>query len=278
MTKIAILLSTYNSSKYLRELLDSIINQTITNWTLFIRDDGSTDSTLQIIQEYYLKNPEKITLISDNIKKQGAGKSFMHLLSIVDAQYYMFCDHDDIWLPAKIEKTISKLNEIELLKKEEPILIFTDMKVVDENLNIINKSMWNFQKTKPEYSKNIYTHAVSNSVSGCTMMINRKAKELAFPYPQEAFMHDWWITLKIAYYGTVDYVNEATVLYRQHSENVIGAKRLTKKIYLNKLFKLREVFLNNLLIIKALRESNIRVNYLYLLIIKIKTIISKFIK
>ena len=106
---IAILLSTYNGSKYLREQLNSIIDQTVKDWILYVRDDGSTDETIDIIKEYVSLYPN-INYIED-IQNLGSARSFMKLLSLVEADHYMFCDQDDVWLPTKIEVSLMEMKK-----------------------------------------------------------------------------------------------------------------------------------------------------------------------
>ncbi len=110
---VAILLSTYNGQLYLKEQIDSLLDQTYKNWCLFVRDDGSSDDTLQIISTYAKKCPERIVLLTDNRGNIKPAASFMQLLSMVDMDYYMFCDQDDIWLSTKIERTYEEMVSIE---------------------------------------------------------------------------------------------------------------------------------------------------------------------
>jgi glycosyltransferase involved in cell wall biosynthesis len=272
---ISILLSTYNGNKYLKEQIDSIINQSVSDWRLYIRDDGSTDNTVKIINEYCERYQDKIENVTDNSENLGADKSFMLMLSKIDSDYLMFCDQDDVWLPFKIEKTMQKMNEIEKEYINKPIVIFTDLTIVDENLNTISASMWKFSKINPEYSKNIYYHSVSSSVSGCTMLMNKKVKEYVLPYPDEALMHDWWIALHVAYYGIVDYISEQTILYRQHGKNRIGAENSGKNHYLNRLLKIGIVINENIEVIKMLNKCSFKINHLKRILMKFKIILIK---
>ena len=100
---IAILMSTYNGERYLREQIDSLLNQTYKDWKLYIRDDGSTDETISIIESYVNDYPDLIVLLKDDLGNLGSARSFMRILSVVDADYYMFCDQDDVWLPNKVK-------------------------------------------------------------------------------------------------------------------------------------------------------------------------------
>ena len=124
---IAILMATYNGEKYIETQLKSILCQTIRDWVLYIRDDGSTDRTLSVISKF-IKKDIRIKLVSDTVEHRGADNSFMWLLNKVNADYYMFCDQDDYWLPNKIENTISRMDSIEKERGEStPIIVHSDV-------------------------------------------------------------------------------------------------------------------------------------------------------
>jgi glycosyltransferase involved in cell wall biosynthesis len=238
---VCILMATFNGEKYVRKQLESIINQTFENWKLFIRDDGSSDKTVKIIEEFCKKFHEKFFLISNKNKHFGLKESYNQLLSLVQSSYYMFSDQDDWWLPDKIEITYKRMK---ILEKEfgsgVPILIHTDLAVADEKLEIISKSFSKFQNLKAWKIKSFNRLLVQNVVSGCTVMINRKLRDLALPIPLEALMHDWWLGLVASAFGIVDYINCPTILYRQHGVNVVGAKEWNINLMIRSLMKLRE--------------------------------------
>ncbi|MDR1645152.1 MAG: glycosyltransferase family 2 protein [Tannerellaceae bacterium] len=221
--RIAILLSTYNSEKYLCEQIDSILNQSYKEWILYIRDDGSTDETLNIIKEYCSQHSNIVLCKSEN-KNRGAKNSFFWLLEHVDALYYMFCDHDDVWLPFKVEITYKKMKIAEQDNFDKSIIVNTDLMVVDNNLQIIHPSMWEAAHLLPDILKSSFHYlCICNFVTGCTMMINQKAKEVSFPVSSKAIFHDSWIALKVLYTGGIIIpIKEQTILYRQHTQNVCG--------------------------------------------------------
>lgn len=225
---IAILMSTYNGEKYLREQIDSFFAQTYKDWKLFVRDDGSKDNTLSVLQEYATKYPKKVSIVCDVKENLGAGKSFMHLLEITEADYYMFSDQDDVWMDDKIERTLKKFQSIESqYGKDTPIGVFTDLTVVDSNLNVLMPSLWKGDNRHPEYTRNFYKQWTNRHATyGCTQMINRAAKKIVFPYKQfEGVMgaHDNWVEYILIKQGKYDYLAEPTILYRQHGTNVVGA-------------------------------------------------------
>ena len=238
--KVYIILATYNGEKYISEQIDSLLSQAYDNWKLWIHDDFSSDNTVTIIRKYIQKYPNKIILLDDNIRCGGAKENFTHLINSIDDNfdYLMFCDQDDVWLENKIEITLKKMLNIE---EDRPALVHTNLKVVDDNLKIISKSMFDYQKLNPEWSKSLDISMVQNSVTGCTIMINKLAKEIISPIPSEAIMHDWWILLKILEKkGNINFIITPTILYRQHSLNSIGAGEPSFFIFFKKIFKFKD--------------------------------------
>ncbi|MCQ9628121.1 glycosyltransferase family 2 protein [Cetobacterium somerae] len=240
--KIDILLSTYNGENFLEEQLNSIVKQTYENWKIIIRDDGSTDKTVEIIKKYMKRYPKKIKVIENN-GNLGAAKSFMSLINYSNSDYFMFCDQDDYWLEDKIEITLKKMLELEKKNKNKPILIHTDLKVVNQNLDEISSSLWSYQGVNPKI-KNYRKLIVENNITGCTVMLNKNIKKYLKNYDIKKYiiMHDWFLGVLVAKLGVIDFVEKATILYRQHGKNDTGAKKnniLIKILSLKKInFKL----------------------------------------
>lgn len=229
--ELAILLATYNSEKYLREQIDSLFSQSYNNFTLYIRDDGSNDRTLNIIAEYKEKHTN-IVILEDEVNHRGPMLGFMWLLQSVEADYYMFCDHDDVWLRDKIEVTLHKIMELESLNPNKAVVVNTDLIVVDKDLNVIAPSMWKYARIDRALLNTFSYLSVYNAFTGCTMILNDKARHISLPIGNHAYMHDWWIALKVAHQGGVlGYVNKATIMYRQHGHNTLGIKRVELKSF-----------------------------------------------
>ncbi len=231
MLKVSILLSTYNGGEYLKEQLDSLFAQTYKNFEIIVRDDGSRDNTLEVLKSYDIK-------LIDTTQNLGAKESFAKLLNhaVVNSasNYFMFCDQDDVWEMDKIEKTLAKMQELEnLYSSEMPILVHTDLKVVDEHLNVLSDSMWEYEHVLPQYNS-LNRLLIQNTITGCTTMINRKLAQKCLYIPNEAIMHDWWIGLVASYFGEIGYLETSTIKYRQHDNNAIGAK-LKKEIGITEL-------------------------------------------
>ncbi|MED9996547.1 MAG: glycosyltransferase family 2 protein [Paludibacteraceae bacterium] len=226
--QIDILLSTYNGENFLREQIDSILAQTCTSWKLFIRDDASKDSTQLIIQEYVERYPGKIVWINKNeVQNVGVIKSFGLLLAQSKAPYFMFCDQDDVWLPHKIEQTLFAMQqaEKEMDGMSVPLLVHTDLQVVDKELNQQHASFFEMLHFEPEKThSNIHFALIYNCVTGCTVMGNTKARMACLPICDWAEMHDSWVTRQVLLHGgKVITLRQATMLYRQHGNNVLGS-------------------------------------------------------
>lgn len=222
MTKrIAILLATYNGEKYLSELMESIEYQTYADFVCYIHDDGSTDGTGRIIDGYCQNasdgSSKFISLVGP---ATGSAKAnFMYMLSQVEADYYMFADQDDVWLPDKIEKSLR------CLKENDAWCVCTDLCVTDENLNTIAPNMmtWigrDLSRTHP------HQLMIDNVAAGCTMLFTRELRDIAIglQHIDQILMHDQWVAVIAAMYGKLAVLKEATILYRQHGDNEMGAK------------------------------------------------------
>lgn len=220
---IEVLLATYNSGANLKAQIDSILAQTFTDWRLLIRDAGSTDGTLEVIDEYVRHHPGMIRLVGVE-KGASAVRNFSELMRASEADYMMFCDHDDVWLPDKMEASMSALAEARNAQEEEmPLLVFTDSSIVDENLKMLAPSMLEYQRLDPVKGIAFPRLLIQNVPSGHAMLFNRALCQLASPIPDGAVMHDHWVSLVAAAFGRIIYVARSTVLYRQHQHNVFGA-------------------------------------------------------
>lgn len=237
---ILILLSTYNGKLFLPDFFDSLEKQSYPDWKLLIRDDGSSDETLEIIQIFAKKHDNRIEIIRDNINL-GAKGSFSKLLetALKDAswEYLMFADQDDVWMNDKITVTRSKMEQMKKKFTESaPLLVHTDLTVVDSLLKLLDHSFWHYQFINPK-EDSFNRLLMQNTVTGCTMMINRPLAQLCENIPLDAIMHDWWIALIVSIFGHIDTVDRATILYRQHHQNDTGAKKFNIKYILKKVLR-----------------------------------------
>ncbi|MGV3028771.1 glycosyltransferase family 2 protein [Streptococcus hyovaginalis] len=227
--KVNILLSTYNGEKYLSEQIESIQAQTFTDWQLLIRDDGSRDGTVDLIK-HFVKSDHRILFINeDNIVNYGVVKSFYHLVKFEKADYYFFSDQDDVWLPQKMAQTLEKAMEF---PKQTPLMIYTDLSVVNEQLDIINNRMIQSKGNSPVTEvRELLCH---NSATGGTSMVNHALTSVWHEH-SDIIMHDWYLALAASALGKLVFLEEVTELYRQHDNNVLGASidsdSLSSKIY-----------------------------------------------
>ena len=213
--KIVILLSTYNGEDYLAEQLDSLLKQTYSNFIIIIRDDASTDSTEQIINHYVERNQGKIHKLSSINSNVGPSSSFGLLIKYVIKEktalgfsrlYMMLCDQDDIWTEKKLEVQMSEMLNAEQKSPDVPILVHSDLKVVDESKKVIAESFVEYQGL--EIKRNKFTNIViSNLVTGCTALFNEELAQIALPIPDTAIMHDWWLALIASAFGRVIHID-----------------------------------------------------------------------
>ena len=249
MNKIVVLLATYNGEDFIQEQLDSLLKQSV-DFDILIRDDGSRDKTIKVIERFIYEN-ENIKLISDKENSTSAKENFSILLnyalSLNKYEYFMFCDQDDIWKKDKVLKTFEKLKEIEQNYQSIPILIHSNLEVVDENLNLISKSYWDYQKIDPnEYTLN--TLLVQNIITGNTVMINKLCAKISNKIPKNAIMHDWWIGMVASVFGKIYYLEESTILYRQHQNNDTGALKFNFINVFKKIFQFKNINVKKYLI------------------------------
>ena len=228
--KVAVLISTYNGEKYIKEQLDSILNQTYKNIDIVIRDDGSKDLTIDIIKEYQKKNKNIFLTEGSNI---GFIKSFFQLLENSNADYYAFCDQDDIWIDNKIELAVMLLNSVD---NTLPNLVFGNSDYYDENMNFIGKG----EEHRTFSFKNSLYECVSQ---GMTMTINQVAKQIIIDnIPEKCLFHDWWTYMICSGQGNVMYNDSTVVKYRRFEKNATAEGQNILKVFL---WRIKKLFANN---------------------------------
>jgi glycosyltransferase involved in cell wall biosynthesis len=207
------LLSSYNGSKFLRAQLDSLYRQTYPAIKILVRDDGSSDGTLELLQHEQSKG--LIELVEEK-KNLGATNSFFELLrlsALTDTAFIAFCDQDDVWFSDKIECAVSALADF----ADIPALYCSRLQIVDQNLN--HKGF-----TQIPRQTGFGNALVENIAVGCTTVLNRKAVDLICrQLPVNGFFHDWWCYLVISCLGKVVFDDSVHIYYRQHGNNTVGA-------------------------------------------------------
>lgn len=229
MSKIEVLLSSYNGEAYIAEQLDSLSSQEHKEWTVRIRDDGSSDNTIGTIEKWNLQSIQDCYL--EKGENLGVVASFFELLLQADdsKDYFCFCDQDDVWLPQKMERAIQYLTTV---ADETPAMIFTSTQLTDEDLQTIK--IWPAAPTK---QPSFYNAVYQNIAVGATVTFNRAALQLIrshMPDTSRVLMHDWWLYICVSAFGEVLYDPEPSILYRQHGGNAVGGetsaiKKLKKK-------------------------------------------------
>ncbi|MFV0573827.1 MAG: glycosyltransferase family 2 protein [Vibrio sp.] len=227
---VEILLATYNGERYLSEQIESLMNQSYKNFTVLISDDGSTDGTVELINK--IQDPRFKLVNSERVG--GVIKNFEILLNNSSSEYVMLCDQDDVWHKDKVKVSLEGILKEER-DKIEPCLGFSDLKLVDENLNLIAPSFYRETKLNPYRNLNINNLSWMGSVYGCTIIMNRAAVQNSLPFPNKLIMHDHWLAYRSLINGMIFFIDKPLLKYRQHNKNVSGGmgykQSLIKKIF-----------------------------------------------
>jgi len=226
--KISIALCTYNGEPYLKEQLESLLNQTRLPDELIIHDDRSTDKTVEIIQDFKQKTPFPVSLYT-NEENLGFTKNFEKAISLCTGDIIFLSDQDDVWLPEKIETIEAEFN-----RSAKIGVVFSDAELVDENLNPLNGTLWNY--TLPEEKRKRFISGEEfevlmggNIVTGATMAFRAELKDISLPFPESSyFIHDGWISFIALFFFEVVPLKRSLIKYRQHSKQQIGAREQIK--------------------------------------------------
>lgn len=225
---VDVLMSTFNGASWLDTQLATIFAQDYQNWRLLIRDDGSSDQTRDIIKIWRDRYPEKITFVDESTSKNlGLGNSFSILMSASTAKYIVVADQDDVWYGNKISRSVAA---IQLLAEREgmdkPLLIHTDVRVVDQNLRELCRSGMQYRGMCPIHKRTLASFCLENSAHGCTLILNRKLAEMCNPFPSKKIHVDWWIALVAEAFGKIEYRPEINMDWRRHKVNMSQASSL----------------------------------------------------
>ena len=222
--QVEILLPTYNGEKYLKEQIDSILSQSYQNLKLIISDDGSKDTTCEILKEYQ----EKDKRVEVDFQEQNLGvvRNIEFLLNKVTASVFMLADQDDYWLPEKVEKSVK------LLKEKDADIVFGDLEVVDEKLETMYQSFNDYMLLSRRIQKYINSNRLNylyNVFTGCTICAKSDLIPKILPLPEESkyVIHDYWIGLMASFNGKVFYLSERLLKYRQHGNNQVGTEKIS---------------------------------------------------
>ncbi len=231
MGRINIIMTSFNGAEYIQEQIESILASRYTDWVLDVFDDGSSDATLKILQNYTDRYPEKISFYK-NKTKLGCSANYLTGLKnrynesalAESSQYFMFCDQDDVWMPDKLELTLDLIKRVEhRYGNSSPALVFTDAVVADEKLGLIHPSFMKQSRLNPKET-DLSHLLMENKCIGCTVMMNRALVAKLTKLPKSIKQHDWWMALLAAGFGHIAFLNRGTLYYRQHGNNEVGAK------------------------------------------------------
>ena len=228
---VEVLLATFNGERFLREQVDSILTQDYENVQVLARDDGSSDGTVKMLNEYAERYPARFRVVSTSPGTGSAKANFLRLMKASTADYICFSDQDDVWLPDKVSRTKQAMDRLESeWGANTPLLVFTDLRIVDNQLRPVHESFWAHERIMANRIKRLPSLLVQNVVTGCTAMLNRRLLEISLTMPAEAVMHDHWVALLACLMGKSAMVKDQTVLYRQHDRNVLGAGKRIKTL------------------------------------------------
>lgn len=212
--QIDILMATYNGAEFLAAQIRSLQSQTFTDWRLIVHDDGSTDGTVDLVR-CFMAQDSRILLADDGLQFHGPALNFMHLLTLSDAPFAIFCDQDDIWLEDKLQ---AMYDVIAKLDQSKPQMAYSNSYVYDMQTGDISgyATLWH----PTQLHETLFANA---GVQGCALMMNAALRDVCQRVPEKVAMHDHTVTLAALTFGQVTYVDRRLMLYRRHSLAVTGA-------------------------------------------------------
>ena len=224
---VTVLMATYRGKQNLEQQLDTILAQTVPV-RILISDDGSDDGTREMLENYAGWYSEQVFLHHRTQHTGGAAGNFFWLMqeALKDEknEYIFFSDQDDVWENNKVSVMLHRMKVLEKgLGKQCPILLYSDMEVVDEDLYEISPSFAAYTHQDPDRSS-FAELLVENQVTGGASMINRALLTHCAMEPEICCMHDWWIALTASCFGVIEFMPRVLSKYRQHGDNVLGAK------------------------------------------------------
>lgn len=226
-TPIQILMATYNGEHYVETQLQSLLVQSYGDFELLISDDCSSDATRSILDRY-AQVDSRIHLLDAGKRFGNARDNFLWLLSQATAPYIAFCDQDDLWLTDKLALGLEEMHELETAHGvDAPLFVFSDLAVAAEDLSIIDPSFLSYAGLDPDRTQ-LACLLTQNLAAGCTVVANRSLYHDALRLPTDVSavtMHDWWLMLTASALGHIGFVDQPTMLYRQHAHNSVGAEQ-----------------------------------------------------
>jgi len=254
---ISIAMCTYNGELFIKEQIDSILNQTYCDFELVITDDGSSDKTINIVKEYQLLD-NRIKFFQ-NKTNLGFVKNFEKAISLCTGEYIALADQDDIW----------KINKLEIFLDEikDTVLIYSDAILVDKYSNSIGSELIRSNKKKLVSGSCNKSFLLSNCVSGNTLMFKKELVKYILPIPKGISFHDIWIAFVSSTYGTITYTEESMTYYRRYSEQITKTREKSYNSFFDRLKQKEKIRIHDATAIvkdlnifkslKILKDSNV---------------------
>jgi glycosyltransferase involved in cell wall biosynthesis len=219
---VQIILGTYNGAHWIDELLNSILQQDYEEWEIIVRDDGSTDETVEILRVWQANLGHKMRFLPDSgVTNLGGKYNIPRLLEFSTAKYVIFAGQDDVWEPNRISITIQAFNKAEKANNvSTPIVVCSDCKVVDSNLQPISPSWWAWARINPYRIERLPDIAMETPVLGAAMAVNRAAINETLPIPAGFHDADAWFAMVAVAFGKLVILDKPTIRYRRHGSNV----------------------------------------------------------
>lgn len=230
LPQVTVVMATYQQERFVAQQIESLLSQIGVHTELLIRDDGSTDATRNILQQYQKEFPDRIVLLEG--PHLGAMHSFQALLQHAKGEWVALSDGDDVWLPHRCQSSLQELRLAEAIYgSETPLAVCSDAFLVDEELRFLDgKTLWSTHGT-PSNWNSLEKLLVHNACCGATLLCNRALLEAALPIPEEAIWHDGWLALCAATLGKVILHQDPLILYRQHEQNAVGVRSFPERVW-----------------------------------------------
>lgn len=220
---IDVLLPLHNGADYLEDFVVSLARQTVRDFRLIVFDDASNDHSAEFLRELCARHGIEIAELKSSQTTRGVVGAFSEVLALSGSEYACLADQDDRWHPDKLEINLSQIREAEdKYGKTTPLLIHSDLRVCDRNLNVLHPSFFAYQRISPGRHA-LNDLLIQNSITGCTAMLNRALLDRLPRFPAGTVFHDWFIALTASAFGTILCIPRPLVDYRQHGDNCLGA-------------------------------------------------------
>lgn len=281
---VDILLPVYNGSRFLHEQIQSILQQSFTDWKLLIRDDGSTDDTKLMIADYQTRYPQKIKVITDDFGNLGIANNALELLKQSTSEYIMFCDQDDVWLPDKVKKLFWCIKKAEMRYESMPLIVHCEALTTDEYLHVIKgNALMGYQSGFNKREVSFANLLLKNVVQGASMIFNQELRALVNSCIRgrisRRLVHDSVIASVASINGKILFYDKPLMYYRQHGNNLVGAKKQSFLYWNQYSKKQRESLLaSHFLMVNHEKCALIKRNFGHLLSDREKEILNYFIK